>query len=502
MGDDSVDNDGNSPTSTGRGARTATLRMRLSLLVVATVMLGIGVGTALDYRRERHDQIVDLFDGLQDESTGLELALARIHDPLEFDDFVDQYCARMDEHVSPGHQILVFDSHGSILVNARHGSGPEVTRVLTSTDKPRSIFTVGDHHLAQIRSKTADGYTIVVAQYMDPVENELNGEVVSRMINVAVIGLVLMLLIFLLLNRMVLRPVTALAAAAKAWSARNFAARSKVTGSAELRALGAELNSMAVELEHVERTREAELVRARAIQASLLPRTIPAVPGLSIAALYRPAEFVAGDLYDVFVLPSGNTAILVLDVSGHGISAALLTGVVKMSIQHWLAETEDPAEGIRRVNRDLLMCTTQGQFVTMCVGIWNHTDRTWTYCAAGHDAGVLIADGRLTSLPGTGALLGVLEDFSWTSTTVKLSVGERAILFTDGVIEAGAPSQPLGSSGMAEVLQASMTASLRDMVSRLVDEANRRCEARACDDMTILGFEVLPGDDASQNYAI
>lgn len=488
--------------SANRAARRGALRMRLSLLVVATVTLGIGVATIIDYRREARAQTEDLFDGLEDEVMGLKLARARIRDPREFEAYTDQYCMQMNEHVSPGHHILVIDSRGSLIVNAQHHSGAEVTQALTSTDERESILPVGNRRLAQFRVRDTDGSTIVVAQYMDLVEDTLRAEVLSRLITVAIVGVLLMLLIFFVVNNLVLKPVARLAVAAKAWSARGFSTRSEVAGSAELRMLAGEFNAMAADLERVEQEREADMVKARHIQSNLLPSAVPSIPGLSVAALYRPAEFVASDLYDVFILPGGKTVLLVLDVSGHGVSAALLTGVVKMSLHRRLAEEDDPAKAIMLVNRDLLACATEGEFVTVCVGVWNHVERTWTYCAAGHEGGMLISGGRLTALPATGALLGVLEKATWTNRVVKLRNGDRLILFTDGVVDARAPSRPFGSAGLERVIQTSLDVSLPDQITRIADEAEKHCVPRACDDMTIVGLEVLPGDHGGQYYAI
>jgi serine phosphatase RsbU (regulator of sigma subunit) len=115
---------------------------------------------------------------------------------------------------------------------------------------------------------------------------------------------------------------------------------------------------------------------------------------------------------------------------------------------------------------------------------------------------MIISEERITALPATGALLGVLQDATWTSSVVKLRSGDRLILFTDGVVEAGAPSQPWGLQGLERVLRASSNLSLPDQMTHVVDEAEKRCIPRACDDITLVGFEVLPGNRGGQYYAI
>ena len=168
------------------------------------------------------------------------------------------------------------------------------------------------------------------------------------------------------------------------------------------------------------------------IQKHLLPTKIPRVEGLKIEAKYRPAGLVAGDLWDVFRLPSGKTAVTILDVSGHGIGAALLTGVVKMSLNWRLGEEENPAKAISNVNNDILSCMSDSdeQFVTVIVGVWNPQDTSWTYCAAGHAGGLLQTGHQVCNLSATGPLLGVFVGAQWEDKEIKMSKGDKLFLYS------------------------------------------------------------------------
>ncbi|TFG49519.1 MAG: hypothetical protein E4H38_04885, partial [Gemmatimonadales bacterium] len=260
----------------------------------------------------------------------------------------------------------------------------------------------------------------------------------------------------------------------------------------DLRALAGEFNEMAAELESHERGRVAQMEEARRIQANLLPAGLPSVANLAFAADYRPAEHVAGDLYDVFPLPDGKTAIAVLDVAGHGISAALLTGVVKMSLHRRMAECDDPAEALARVNHDLLACIPSDRFVTACLGVWNPRDRTWTYASAGHPEGVLISGAKDTRLVATGLPLGIMPDVEWSRRVVPLSPGDRLFIYTDGVTDAGAPRNALGVTGLVTKLSESAGMPLKEQVTSLMDAAAHRNGNAPSDDLTLIAFEVLP----------
>jgi len=348
---------------------------------------------------------------------------------------------------------------------------------------------VNGHKLAQARLKDDDGATIVLAQYLDHVESILRRQLLSRAATTGATALAIIVLIFLALHFWSIRPIERLVEVAGAWSARVFSARADATGPSEIRLLASKFNLMAEELERHEHRRTAELERAKEIQVNLLPMSMPMLQGLSVAAEYRPVEHVAGDLYDVFELPGGRTAFVILDVAGHGITAALLTGVVKMSLHRRLAERSDPADAISLVNEDLLRCISDGQFVTACVGVWKAEDQAWTYCGAGHPGGLLSCRDQILHLPPTGPLLGVMADAQWLCKTIQLHEGDRLFLYTDGVIEAGIPDNKLAQDGLEAIVRQSPETSLEEQLALIMDEVSARSCGHPQDDATALAVE-------------
>ncbi len=460
-----------------------------------TVLVIVGLGIGIDYRRERQIHIAGLFASLEEQARALQIARQRITEKAEFADYVDAFCAQMNEYVSPGHHVLVLDATGKVIARARFHSGEHVEQVLLSSSADEKIISITGHRLAQFRIKDDDGATIILAQYLDHMENILRGQLISRLLSASVTALAIIALIFLSVNRWILKPLSRLGAAARAWAQREFSTRCPQTGPDDLDVLIGEFNSMAGELESHERKRLEELKRAREIQEHLLPHSIPSVPGLSIVADNSPVEHVAGDLYDIFDLPSGKTAIAISDVSGHGIGAALLTGVVKMSL-HWRLMTEKGlVEAIGLVNQDILNCVCDEEFVTACVGIWDPKEKTWTYCAAGHPGGLILGGSDVRELANTGPLLGVLPDGQWSSKTIKPESGNRVFLYTDGIVEAGAPDEILGLAGLEQILQQSWTVTLADQHELVMSEVIRRNVGKIGDDTTLVGLEVLPDPD-------
>ena len=466
-----------------------SLRLRLTAAVVLIVLAVTGTGMVLDYRREYRVHMDELRASLTEQAQALRVARKQMSQPAQFAHYVDEFCAQMNEHTSPGHHVLVLDDHGEILASTRHHSGIAVEKALLDTDSKSAILEANGHKLAQVRLKDDDGATIILAQYLDHVESILRRQLLSRATTTGATALAIIVLIFLALHFWSIRPIERLVEVAGAWSARVFSARADTTGPSEIRLLAGKLNSMAEELERHEHQRTAELERAKQIQANLLPTSMPTLQGLSVAAEYRPVEHVAGDLYDVFELPEVRTAFVILDVAGHGIAAALLTGVVKMSLHRRLAEQNDPAAAISLVNEDLLRCISEGQFVTACIGVWNAEDQTWTYCGAGHPGGLLSSSDQVCHLPSTGPLLGVVGDAQWSSEMIQLHKGDRLFLYTDGVIEAGTPDNKLTKEGLEAIVRQSPEASLEEQLDMIMDEVSARSSGHPQDDATVLAVE-------------
>jgi sigma-B regulation protein RsbU (phosphoserine phosphatase) len=243
---------------------------------------------------------------------------------------------------------------------------------------------------------------------------------------------------------------------------------------------------MSKRLETHEKNRTAELEQAKEIQTNLLPVTKPDVKGITIEAKYQPAKYVAGDLYDIFNLSDERTAIVILDVCGHGISAALLTGVVKMSIHRHLAENIDLSKAMKSVNSDLLSCMPLGHFVTACVSIWNNKEMSWDYCAAGHPGGVLLKKNLTETLKPTAPLLGVLPESDWPSEKLVLSSGNRIFLYTDGVVEAEISKSGPNILSFEQVILNSSDLDLGEQVSNIMAQTTQETQ----DDATIVAFKV------------
>ncbi len=179
-----------------------------------------------------------------------------------------------------------------------------------------------------------------------------------------------------------------------------------------------------------------ELETARQIQSSILPREMPIIDGLGLAARYLPMTAVAGDFYDFLELGGGRLGVLVADVSGHGVPAALIASMVKIALVAQSAHGDDPARVLSGMNQ--IFCgRLERQFVTAAYVYIDAVDGRLRYGAAGHPPALLVrGDGDTEEIAENGVLLGHFPEWPYAFVERAFRPGDRLILYTDGLLEA------------------------------------------------------------------
>lgn len=209
---------------------------------------------------------------------------------------------------------------------------------------------------------------------------------------------------------------------------RRFTPADVATLTSAARQLSAAITAQARDVEHA---------AARVLQRSLLPSVPVTVPGLDIAARYLPAEGdLGGDWYDVFILPDGRLGIVMGDVVGHGLHAAVVMGRIRSALRAYALDHDDPAEVLTRLDRKISHFEA-GALATVVYGIADPPYRTFRFSSAGHWPPVTVGPG----VPGGAAgvhsevMLGVRPDSARTTTRVELPQGAVMCLYTDGLVE-------------------------------------------------------------------
>ncbi len=195
----------------------------------------------------------------------------------------------------------------------------------------------------------------------------------------------------------------------------------------------ARLHKEAIEKERIER----ELELAATIQRQILPRDLPHVEGLELAAVNRPTRQVGGDYFDWFPLSGGRLAFLVADVSGKGVPAALLVSTVHAAVHLQIDDAKTIADLVARVDRHLQRYAATRKFLTAFFGLIEPETGVLRYVSAGHNPALLRrVSGGIEQLKATGVPLGMFPNASWREETVVVGRGDLLCVYTDGVSEA------------------------------------------------------------------
>jgi sigma-B regulation protein RsbU (phosphoserine phosphatase) len=183
---------------------------------------------------------------------------------------------------------------------------------------------------------------------------------------------------------------------------------------------------------------ERELKQARQIQQSMLPARLPKVKGYDLGAGSQPAQMVGGDFYDLIPLGVDRLGVVIGDVSGKGVSAALFMAQTLSLLRAQARLHREPVRVLRSVNQDLLERNASGMFVTLLYGILHLPSRQFVYARAGHLPPLLWdREGSAVSVPlGDGQILGIISDIELQRMSLTLPPGGTLLLYTDGVTEA------------------------------------------------------------------
>jgi len=230
---------------------------------------------------------------------------------------------------------------------------------------------------------------------------------------------------------------------------------------------------------------QKELEVARRMQLSILPTGFPNSANFHVAARYVPMTSVAGDFYDFIVADDRQAGLLIADVSGHGVPAALIASMVKVAATSQRANAADPARLLAGMNA-VLFGNTQNQFVTAAYVHLDSTSRTLQYSAAGHPPMLLLRHGKVIEIAENGLILAAFDSATYTNAAHPLEPGDRLLLYTDGLIEAANPiGDFFGQDALSALLR--QTADLPpSAASDQIISSVQRWSASQDDDLTVL----------------
>jgi phosphoserine phosphatase RsbU/P len=246
-------------------------------------------------------------------------------------------------------------------------------------------------------------------------------------------------------------------------------------------------NARLLERERQRQRLEQELNIARDIQQALIPHGFHNFDYLTVAGIHTPCHSVGGDYFDVFPLEEGRTAILVADVSGKGLGAALLTTMLQGAFSG-MTIGADPVRVISHMNRFLCEHSEVGRYATMFFGILDPHGKL-VYINAGHPSPLVLRGGEVTELSTEGCFpVGLIPEADYVAQTCVLEPSDTLILFSDGVTEAVNPSEEMfGTARLRESLSGQRETSLEQLQKTVLGALSVFANgANQADDITLL----------------
>ena len=239
-------------------------------------------------------------------------------------------------------------------------------------------------------------------------------------------------------------------------------------------------------------TIEKELAIAREIQTSILPTGIPEITSLVISAAYRPMTTIAGDFYEFIPVDEHRVGFLVADVSGHGVPAALIAAMIKVAMQSLIDCAHRPGDVLNGLNH-ILSGQLQSQLVSAAY-LWIDMERgSALYSAAGHPPLICWRHGRLERIESNGILIGVVPEADYPVREIPLDLGDRFLLYTDGVIEPeNAAGDSFGDRQLEDIVRRNQSRSPSDLSDDLLTSVRRWQPASVTqqDDITLIVIDV------------
>src|SRR5262245_55094285 len=241
-----------------------------------------------------------------------------------------------------------------------------------------------------------------------------------------------------------------------------------------------------------EQRMERDLAMAREVQHHLLPPTTPSMPGAEVAARFKPAHPIGGDLYDFLAYTLPRACIVVADVSGKGAPAALYAALVSGILRSLARDEPFPAEMLNAVNRALNHRRLDAQYLVLTCALWDDDRRTMRVANSGLPRPIYSRKGHAHMLEAAGLPLGMFEDVSYDEVTIHAKPGDVFVFFSDGIVDASnAKDEQFGRSRVEHVIAKHAALSAREIVDAIFSAADEfSAGTEVFDDQTVVVLKV------------
>lgn len=265
-----------------------------------------------------------------------------------------------------------------------------------------------------------------------------------------------------------------------------------------LKAIASQAAMSLYNIQLIEEVKDAERVKkemeiAQQIQMGLLPAHPPVLPGIELAGRCLPATQVGGDYYDFFLSADNKLGLVIADVSGHNIGAALMMAVARSTLRSEVLMQRSPSEILQNTNLVLYEDLTHAElFITMFYAEYEVNTRVLRYSNGGHNHPIVLREGNCTFLDAEGMLIGMLESVDFEEKTIHLQPNDFVIFYTDGVVEAvNKEGEMFKLDRLCQVVEASWQSSAHNLLNKIYQELELYTgETLRSDDITVVVLKI------------
>jgi serine phosphatase RsbU (regulator of sigma subunit) len=461
----------------------------VNLILVAVLTASLG----WEWWRLERSEFAILGTRLDEEARFVHAAAGTFGVSPKFDDFLWEFCHATDATASPEHQVTVVGPGGKVVATAaahvHHPINPVGLASLTVGSWLR--HRGDDSYLIRVSDK--GDRRVVVAESTRLLRQRVFGSLIGHAAWILGLGVFLFIVINTVMHRAVLQPIQRLHRAALRLGQGELGVQVGWSGSDELGALSRRFDAMSQTLAAQAEESRRELEAARRVQSHSLPPPLVELGRVRVAGRCIQRGAVGGDVYDVQPLPGDRVAVLVADLSGHDVSAALNTAMLRSIVWRDAEHAESPGEVLARLNERLCRDLPDERFATGLLAWFELTTGRLHYANAGHPSSYAeTPPGEWRELESGGPALGVIPGAYYPTTVLDVVPGSRLFACTDGVTETRDTQGRLwGTDELMEILKSSGPGDPGRVIERIIGRlAELRGERPQEDDLTLMLAEL------------
>ena len=470
-----------------------TLRFKF-VIPINLILVGIlGASLVWEWRRLERTEFTILRTRLDEEARFVHAAARTFGASSRFRDFLLQFCRATNPTASPEHQVTVAGPDGEILAHAAaHVHDPIDPAGLAALAAGSWLWRRGNEFYL-IRVSNENGRRVIVAESTRLYRQRVRRSLIDHAGWIMGLGTLLLVAVNAVMSRAVLRPVRRLHEAAIQIERGRLGMQVDWSGSDELGALSQQFNAMSRTLADQAEESKRELDAAHKVQSHALPPETIELGCVRISGRCIQRGPVGGDVYDVRLLPGDRLAILVADLSGHDVSAALNTAMLRSMAWREAEQAGSPGEVLVHLNEQLCRELPPEHFASAVFAWFDRTSSRLLYANAGHPTSYFRSPAAaLQQLESGGPVLGLIPGAEYPSVTLDLAPGSWLFVCTDGVTETrDAQGQLWGTDELLAMLQSDRQEEPDRLIERIGERLKElRGDSPQVDDVTLMMAEL------------